>query len=319
LQIERALARDPRAWIRAKERASMWRANSAMAALELAYRTGASISGRQRLSVTREGVTAALSREGISALVSRTLRSLPRPGVAVVSFSGLDGAGKSTQVRILAQTIEKLGGEVAIEWMPLGHNPSLAPIRAVVKRSLQRVGHLGFSGEIAEPSVVRDEPVLDPGKAFRQQNSLVTEAWTTVVALTTAFHHRRAALSRSIHGGVIIFDRYVLDAAAQMHYFYGDTREFRFQKWLLQVISPKPRCAFFLDVPPGAVLQRKHLQYSRPQLEKQYGHFTSMVESFNVRRLEGERSQEELCEQIAREVLAALAGKGRTPQRVSPR
>jgi thymidylate kinase len=91
-----------------------------------------------------------------------------------VCLSGLDGAGKSTQARSLAQTIERLGGDVTIEWMPLGHNPSLAPIRDGVKRLLSRVGHFGFSGEVAEASVIRDAPVLDAGKAFRQQSGKVT-------------------------------------------------------------------------------------------------------------------------------------------------
>jgi thymidylate kinase len=208
---------------------------------------------------------------------------------------------------VLEQTLEKLGAEVSIEWMPLGHNPALGPIRDGVKKLLSKVGHLGFSGEVAEASVIRSEPVIDPGKAFRQQNDKVTEVWTTVVAITTALHHRRVAIVHSRRGGIVIFDRYVLDAAAQMHYFYGDDREFRFQKWLLKTISPRPARAFFLDVPPQTVMRRKHLQYAPPQLERQYGHYKDLLQEFHVRRLPGEDPPEELCELIATEVLAAVS------------
>jgi thymidylate kinase len=131
--------------------------------------------------------------------------------------------------------------------------------------------------------------------------------WTTVVAITTALHHRRVAVLHMFRGGVIIFDRYVLDAAAQMHYFYGGRRAFRFQKWLLKTISPQPLCAFFLDVPPEIVSDRKHLQYAPEQLERQYGHYKSLLDEFRVCRLQGTLPREELCESIAKEVLTAYA------------
>jgi thymidylate kinase len=304
--IERSLERDPRAWTRAEERAEAWRVRVALTALERTYRTGESISPAMRLRMASEVLRKGRGQwsRDISRAAGQMIR--PRP-VSVVCLSGLDGAGKSTQATILAETLKQLGDDVAIEWMPLGHNASLAPIRDVVKKLLSRVGHLGFSGEVAEASVIRDEPVLDPGKAFRQQSGKVTEAWTTVVAITTALHHRRVVIQRSFRGGVIIFDRYVLDAAAQMHYFYGDRRGFRLQKWLLKTISPQPLCAFFLDVPPEVVLERKHLQYAPEQVARQYGHYMRLLDELHVRRLPGTRSREELCETIAKEVLAAYA------------
>lgn len=304
--IDRLLERDPHAWTRAEERAGAWRVRVALTALEHTYRGVVTISPAMRLRMASEvlGKDPGQWSRDLARAATRTV--LPKP-VSVVCLSGLDGAGKSTQATILAETIKKLGGDVAIEWMPLGHNASLAPIRDGVKKLLARVGHLGFSGEEAEASVIREGPVLDAGKAFRQQSGKVTEAWSTVVAITTALHHRRVAVLHSFRGGVIIFDRYVLDAAAQMYYFYGDGREFRFQKWLLKTISPQPLCAFFLDVPPEVVLERKHLQYAPEQLTRQYGHYTRLLDELHVRRLPGTRSREELCETIAKEVLAAYA------------
>jgi thymidylate kinase len=305
--IDRALDRDPEAWSLARGRAAAWRVRSALAELERTYHSGMPLSLKARVRVAAEVVRTESSGKWIREVAKRAISSVrPRPA-AVVCLSGLDGAGKSTQATVLAETLERFGSDVSIEWMPLGHNPSLAPIREAVKTLLRRVGHLGFSGEVAEASVIRSEPVLDPGKAFRQQNDKVTEAWTTVVAVTTALHHRRVVTRHSWRGGIVIFDRYVLDAAAQMHYFYGDDREFRLQKWLLKTISPRPVCAFFLDVPPETVIARKHLQYAPQQLERQYGHYKELLEEFHVRRLPGEHPREELCETIATEVLAALS------------
>jgi thymidylate kinase len=306
--IDRALERDPEAWSLARSRAQAWRVPVALAELERAYHTGEPPSAKARLRVAGEVLRSESNQRWTREVAKRALSSIRPRRVSVVCLSGLDGAGKSTQATVLAQTLEKLGAEVFMEWMPLGHNPSLGPIRDGVKKLLSKVGHLGFSGEVAEPSVIRSEPVIDPGKAFRQQNDKVTEAWTTVVAVTTALHHRRVAILHSWRGGIVIFDRYVLDAAAQMHYFYGDDREFRFQKWLLKTISPRPARAFFLDVPPQTVIRRKHLQYAPPQLERQYGHYKSLLEEFHVRRLPGEDPREELCELIATEVLAAVSG-----------
>src|SRR5262249_21085436 len=92
---ERILAEDPHAWERARESASSWRAERALALLERAAAVGTPVPVAERLRA--RGPRAALR--------------LPRRGV-LVALSGIDGAGKSSQARWLADSLTALGADV---------------------------------------------------------------------------------------------------------------------------------------------------------------------------------------------------------------
>src|SRR5439155_19736738 len=97
-RLDAALAEDRRAWLEARRRATAWGADGAVAALESAYRSDGS-------------TPASAARRAARRLAAR----VRRPG-ALITFSGLDGAGQSFQAEGLRRALESLGYEPVVVW-----------------------------------------------------------------------------------------------------------------------------------------------------------------------------------------------------------
>ena len=143
-------------------------------------------------------------------------------------------------------------------------------------------------------------------KAFREQSELVTQGWVTLVAIANALFYRRAVLRHGLMGGVLIFDRYVLDSIAQIRFFYGEDRSFRFQRALIQLLCPRPAAGYFLDAPPEVVTARKDVQYGLEELRQEAALYRAEAPAVGMMRLDGERPREDLCEEIATDVWRKL-------------
>ena len=280
LRVDRALSEDPQAWQRAFAHAPRWRLEQALANLRAAHATGA------------RPVTARVRRVRGRLTARRRGR--------VISLSGIDGSGKSSQANALRETLETLGYEAAVEWTRLSYNPSLdligAPVKAVLRAAQRLRSH----------SVPATESTADPGKTLRRRSVFVTHVWAAIVALANASSQRRATRRHLARGRVVICDRYTLDSTIHLRYRYGAARRFRFQASLIRALSPRPLRSFFLDVPPALGLARKAEQYDLAQLTQQVGLYHEEYERLGARRLDGERPREELCADIAREVWLAL-------------
>jgi thymidylate kinase len=301
-RIDRALAERPDAWTVARERAPLWGLESALALLEAAYRTRVAVDPRTRARAQAEVVAAGGMRWRAQSIVRRVKSARPRRA-SIVSLSGLDGAGKSSQATALQATLQKLGVDCAIEWMPLGHsarNPTLRRIKRSAAGALslarrRRPGPQSSNGS-------RPAAATNPTRSLRQRSELVTQGWVTIVALIQALQHRRAARRHRGTGRIVIFDRYTLDSAAQLRFFYGASHRFRFQKRLVRLVSPQPRMSFLLDVPPETAMVRKELQYTLDEVREQTQLYREELAGLRVRRLDGERPQAELSDEIARAI-----------------
>jgi thymidylate kinase len=236
---------------------------------------------------------------------SPSLRGRVRRG-AIVTFSGLDGAGKSSQTTMLKEALEREGIEAVIEWVPVAINPSIEHMKAAVKRLL---GVLP-SAKVSEVDGDADPVVQDPGKRLVQSSRLVRHIWSSVVTLLNVFSHWQAFLRHYAAGNVVIFDRYALDSAVRLDTWYGNLGSVEFQSWLIRNLSPRPLCGYFLDVPAERALARKTDQWDLATLSRQADLYRREWRRFGVRRLDGERSREELATEVSREVLAALRPQG---------
>jgi thymidylate kinase len=226
----------------------------------------------------------------------------------VICLSGLDGAGKSSQAALLRDALHVVGIDAKVEWRPFGQNPTLGRVSRLGRHVLAALRR--FSASDAEDArAASDEPLLaKPGDATQRSAAgrAALFAWTTFVALANALHQRRTAAENALQGKFVIFDRYSLDSVVRLRYAYGDAERFRFQSFLIRALSPKPRCAFFLDVPAETALGRKVDQWSLEDLRRQAELYREEAARQGVRRLDGERPREELAADIATEVWRAL-------------
>lgn len=160
----------------------------------------------------------------------------------VVSFSGLDGSGKTTQIAALQEAVSLIGlrSERLTFWDDV-----------VVGSRLRE----GFVHKVLNS----EHGVGVPGRPVERRDKNVRAGYLTVMRhllfLADAVHSRMV-LSRTLHSGanVIILDRYLYDELANL------PLENRFSSAyarLLAWIAPRPEVAFLLDADPELARARK--------------------------------------------------------------
>jgi thymidylate kinase len=278
--VQRALAEDSRAWERAAAQASRWPRADALVRLRRSFERHA----RPRL---------------------RPPRPRPRLGV-LVALSGIDGSGKSSHAHWLAQTLEQLGYRTAVEWVPLASNRALELVGGPLKRLVCLC--LGARPPVGAPTAAGDRgpSAASAGELLRARSALATELWASYVALLNALAHLRRAVPHLLAGRIVIFDRYVLDSLVHLHLFYGEQRAFRLQRLAIKTLSPRAAHAFWLDVSAPTSLQRKDDGWTSGELQRKVRLYRREYALVGVTRLDGERSPEALCAQIAQAVWRSL-------------
>ena len=167
--------------------------------------------------------------------------TIPRP--LLVSFSGIDGAGKSTQIENLVLALNEAGLRVRLIafWDDI----------ATMRRLREALGHVVFRGEIGVGAP--DKPVNRRDKNI--QNPL-TIAMRMVLCLIDAVGMKFtiAKTRKPPDADVVIFDRYLYDQLVNLGIHY---RAARIYTRLLLKFMPHPDVAYLLDADPVAARARK--------------------------------------------------------------
>jgi thymidylate kinase len=160
----------------------------------------------------------------------------------LITFSGIDGSGKSTQ-------IEKLRGYLAEQGIPVHE---LTFWDNVV---LWRDARSGFSRR-----VLQSDGAIGAPERPAERKDKNTQTWPLLVGrsilhLFDVFNLRRVVRkARSEKAGVIIFDRYIYDQLAALPMNNWLVRAYA--KLLLRV-APKPDLSYLLDAIPEVARARK--------------------------------------------------------------
>lgn len=160
----------------------------------------------------------------------------------IVSFSGIDGAGKSTQIQKLREYLAAHG--VAIKELTFWDNVVMFPrMRAgFSRRVLQSDGSIGSPDK---PADRRDKNTQNAPLLFGR----------SVLHLFDVVNLRRVVnKAKAENSGVVIFDRYIYDqlAALPMQSWWARA----FARVLLR-IAPKPDLSYVLDADPEVARARK--------------------------------------------------------------
>jgi thymidylate kinase len=158
----------------------------------------------------------------------------------LITFSGIDGAGKTTQIEILSSRLQQQGLRVS-RFTFWDHVAVWAKLRA-------EAGYRTIdSGSIAETS-------------FTPKNNKHIRKWYLSAARSGMYFldvvrlRRLLATGRVRESDVVIFDRYVYDQIANI---YSQSIAARIYARALLNQTPVPDLAFILDASPDAAFARK--------------------------------------------------------------
>jgi thymidylate kinase len=159
-----------------------------------------------------------------------------------VSFSGIDGAGKSTQIDALQTAAEQAGLHASM----IRFWDDIARLTGIRESSSHKI----FKGDrgIGSPN----RPINRRDKNVRSWSMSCIRLFVyTLDALST-----RAAISKARRSGadLIIFDRYLYDELANLNLTNPLMRVYA---RLMMLLTPRPDISFVLDADPQAARTRK--------------------------------------------------------------
>ncbi len=160
----------------------------------------------------------------------------------IVSFSGIDGAGKSTQISELEAWLRASGlrTKLVTFWDDI----------VVLSRWREVMSHRVFNG---------DQGIGTPERPLHRRDKNVSSRPLTLARL---FLYLGDTLSLRFHvhairkdsTDVVIFDRYIYDELANLPLDKAWVRAF---VWLMLKLSPQPGVAYLIDADPITAVARK--------------------------------------------------------------
>jgi thymidylate kinase len=169
---------------------------------------------------------------------------MPSSKVKLISFSGIDGAGKSTQIEALQAHLRELGFRSTLYtfWDNI----------VVLPDFRERLSFKAFKGDKGVGSA--DQPIV---RRDKNVTSWYIIAVRLFLYLLDAYSLRVAVAGSSAAGGdddFIIFDRYIYDELANLPL---SSPVVRLYVSLILRLIPRPDVAYIVDADPEAAYARK--------------------------------------------------------------
>lgn len=219
-------------------------------------------------------------------------------GIVFVSFSGIDGAGKSTQI---LQLVRRLG-EMQLRVFEVTFWTDIVALR----RFRERLSYKVFRG---------DRGVGSPDRPVKRRDKNVSAWYLTVIRCCFYFldainlKHAAAEICKSSFD-VVIFDRYIYDELANLPLANPFTRKYL---QLLLKLSPKPDLAFLLDADAREAHARKP-EYPKEFVERNRASFVDLAKQAGM-KVVGALPAAEIAHHVEREVLQMFWSRTATGSR----
>ena len=218
-----------------------------------------------------------------------------------VSFSGLDGAGKTRQITELRDHLAATGRSVDVVWVPFKIWPEGLLNRLPAGwRSRLGPGRRAGSAEASGPGTA----------SAPARNGLAGSArgwaWTVVgsgASLSAGLSLRRRR--RGSAADVLVLDRYRLDSIVKLQFWYAEVPAGLLAR-LVRGVAPAPDVEILLRVDADVAYARKPEQWTPRQLARQACFYDALAEAGGVVVLDGTADPELLAREVAHRVDAAF-------------
>ena len=154
---------------------------------------------------------------------------------AIVVFSGMDGAGKSTQIAALDRQLRQAGLRPLTLWSRGGYTPGMNWLKSLLRR-------------VARGGMPATGPSRERSQAFARPAIRRTWLWLAIADLGLLYglwlRWKKAV------GHVVICDRYLPDTQVDFALNFPEENVHRWWIWrILCRVAPQPDVAFLMTIP----------------------------------------------------------------------
>jgi dTMP kinase len=242
------------------------------------------------------------SARSFAAAVQSAYSAAATDGVArTLVLSGVDGAGKSTQIEKLTRAFESRGVRVETlwcRWDPLLAKPAVKLLGTVSRRTPKRT-LARTKGAEAAPGRRREI------RAKLLRNPAVALLWRVIMVLDYGVRLAPAVRKAQRRSDVVLLDRYWQDV--MVDYSYGGALQD--PPRLLRKLLPDPDGMVILDLPEDVALRRKTDTPDRAYLTERRRLYHEVAAKHGAIVVDAERPADEVFELVLAEADRAL---GRT-------
>lgn len=164
----------------------------------------------------------------------------------LITFSGLDGAGKSTQIELISNWLEKQEISAVRMWARGGYTPGFE----LLKRLLRRL-----AGKRLPP------PGNSTARQVQFDRPFISRIWLGVAMFDLAIYWGVILRWQRILGRTVVCDRYLDDTRLDFQKSFPKIPFERGFAWkMLSLITPRPDVALLLWIPVAESLRRSQLK-----------------------------------------------------------
>lgn len=218
----------------------------------------------------------------------------------LITFSGLDGAGKSTQINLLMQQLRDKGEKPVYIWSRGGYTTLMEQSKALARRLLRRqLPPLGYSEQ----------------RTRTMRKGWIRRLWLTLSILDLMRVYGLRVRWLIWRGYAVICDRYLWDTQIDFRMNFGEDKVEQWWLWRwLTYITPSPDAAFLLMIPVEESLRRSEMKgepypSTAVELTDRLHQYEDLAQQGYIRILDGRRAVSDLqheIQQIVAENLQAV-------------
>ena len=165
----------------------------------------------------------------------------------MIVFSGLDGAGKSTQINLLTDAYTKTGKTSIIFWSRGGYSPGMILLKSLF---LQKKNIFEECDDSA--MIIRKK---------RFSNPVIRKIWLFLSILDLIYFYGLYIRFKELLGVKVICDRYIFDTSIDFRLNFPQEKVDKWLIWkLLNIIALKPRKHFVMTISIEESIKRSKLK-----------------------------------------------------------
>lgn len=214
---------------------------------------------------------------------------MPRSEGFVVTFSGIDGAGKSTQIELLMDYLRQEGRRPIYLWTRGGYTPFFERLKAYLRR---------LPGRAVPPSG------HNPGRTQAFRKGWVRRLWLVLALLDLLWTYGMQVRWWRWRGRAVVCDRYVWDTQVDFRLYFPQEQVENWWLWRRLVgVTPRPDAAFLLLVPVEESVSRSDVKgepFRDPPelLAQRLTEYQARARAGHWQGLDGQRGVDDLAGEI---------------------